>query len=102
MAAVDEIVSDSDVEKLAMLVIKWEDLRSHLGLDRAKEEEIKNSSTDYRGKKRECIEAWREKEGKAATYRAFIAAAEAAQLQGLADKVREMLGSRETASEMAG
>ena len=92
----DEPVSDSDVEKIATFLIKWEDLRTHLGLDRAKEEEIRNLQTDYRGKKRECIEAWRQKEGKKATYSAFVAVAKEAQLQGLADKVMEMVQNRET------
>ena len=95
MAAIDEPVSDSDVEELATFVIKWEDLRTYLGLDRAKVQEIRNLQTDYKGEKRECIEAWREKEGNKATYRAFVAAAEAAKLQSLADKVMAMLRNRE-------
>ena len=90
-------VSDSDVEELARYVTQWEKLRSHLGLDRVKEEEITQTFKDYGKRKTECIEAWREKEGNKATYRAFIAAAEKAQLQGLADRVKEMLPTRETA-----
>jgi hypothetical protein len=90
-------VSDSDVEELARHVTQWEKLRSHLGLDRVKEEEITQTFKDYGKRKTECIEAWREKDGNKATYRAFIAAAEKAQLQGLADRVKEMLWTRQTA-----
>ena len=47
----------------------------------------------------ECVEVWREQEGKKATYRAFIKAAREAELNDLADEVEAMLRECETPAE---
>jgi hypothetical protein len=46
---------------------------------------------NYNQQKRECLQAWKEKNGKDATYSALIKAAEDAKDQKLADNVKAML-----------
>ena len=94
----DEKISDKDRTHIAQkLIIKWEPLRSHLGLDRQQEEEICRSwPKDYQKQKVECLEVWSQKKGDEATYSALIKAAEDTANKQLADEVKKMLRTRPT------
>ena len=87
------MVSDEDIATIARdLLTDWESLRPYLGLSRVQKEEIRKSYPGEYGKqKHECLEEWKELKGNAATYSAFITAAEEAKNQQLADRVRAML-----------
>ena len=63
-------------------------------LEQEKENESSISSCDY-SNKRQYVEEWRERMGNRATYRAFIATAEEAQMKCLAERVMAMLQERE-------
>ena len=90
-----EVVSDEDVATIARKhLTDWESLRPYLGLSRQQQVDIRNSDPGNYGKqKRECLEVWKEKKGNKATYGALITAAEKAEDQQLADRVRAMLAA---------
>ena len=74
----------------------WESLRPFLGLSHAKEREIcKSFQGDYAKQKHECLEAWKELNGRKATYSALIQAAEEGKAQNVADSVRSLLMNRQ-------
>jgi hypothetical protein len=86
-------INDRDLAVIARdHLTDWENLQPFLGLNRAQKKEIANSyPRDYGKQKRECLEVWKEKIGREATYRALISAAEEARDQQLADNIRDML-----------
>jgi hypothetical protein len=87
------VVSDRDLAVIARdHLTDWENLQPFLGLSRAQKKEIARSYPgDYGLQKQECLEVWKEKIGREATYRALISAAEEARDQQLADNIRDML-----------
>ena len=96
--SLDKKVTDRDVDKLADFMTEWERMRGPLGLNHAIQREIENIH-GYGNQKRECIEEWREKAGEKASYRAFVEAAREVGMNGLADKVVDMLRDREAPAE---
>ena len=84
------MVSDEDVATIARdYLTDWESLRPFLGLSYSKGEVIRKSyPADYRKQKHECLKAWKEMKGNAATYSALITAAQKARNHQLADVVR--------------
>jgi hypothetical protein len=88
----DQVISDRDLAVIARdLLTEWENLRPFLELSRAQEKEVARSYPNQYGRqKRECLELWKEGKGAGATYRVFVAAAEEARDQELADSVRSM------------
>ena len=94
----DSKVSSDDIQTIANIMPVWEKLRTPLGFDRAKEKAIRRTNSDYEEQKQDLLESWKEMCGNAATYRAFIEAAEKAGNKLLADRVKEMLRSRVTGS----
>ena len=71
------MVSDEGVETIARdHLTDWESLRPYLGLSRQQEVEIRETHSNYRKQKRECLEIWKETKGNEATYSTFITAAE--------------------------
>lgn len=93
VSSLDAEVTDADVSELAKFMTQWEDMRTPLGLNRAKQREIE-SIRGYGKQKVELVEEWKEAAGKGATYGTFIKAARGAKLNGLADKVEAMLRER--------
>ena len=88
-------VSEGDIAKIAREYLnRWNELAPFLGLTEGQETEVQNSSSDYGDQKRAALLKWRAVKGRAATYAAFIAAANEAGLANLADNVRDLLRSR--------
>ena len=88
----EEVVSDKDVATIARdHLTDWESLRPYLGLSHTQSEDIHKTYRHYGEQKHACLEVWKKVKGNEATYGAFIAAAEEARNQRLADGVRAML-----------
>lgn len=91
----DTPISSFDIATIATNYIKdWKDLSPHLGLTRVQEIAICRNNEEYNDQKRAALHRWKICEGDKATYRALIAAAEAASNMKLADDVKTMLQSR--------
>ena len=89
-------VSDQDLSKIAAKYLrKWEKLSPELKLTPQQETEIKETLRDYDEQKREALRKWKEINGNAATYSAFITAATAISNMELVDNVKAMLRTRE-------
>ena len=97
----EEVISDEDVATIARKQLTdWESLRPYLGLDRQQQVVIRNSYPgDYGQQKRECLEVWKEIKGNGATYGALITAAENANNQLFADRVKGMLATKPPSSK---
>ena len=89
----DAPVRDLDIAKIASYLTNWEALSPYLGLTGPQEEEIRNTYRDYAQQKRQVLRKWKRVKGKAANYRAFIAAASDISDTDLADNVRSLLGA---------
>ena len=88
----DDVISRKSLTVIARDHLNnWKTLGPFLDLTRQQETAIAYSSPDFGLQKRECLEVWKEKRGKEATYRALISAAEEAGDQLLADNIRDML-----------
>ena len=88
----DDVISRKSLTVIARDHLNnWKTLGPFLDLTRQQETAIAYSSPDFGLQKRECLEVWKEKRGKEATYRALISAAEVAGDQLLADNIRDML-----------
>ena len=93
-AKLKEVVSEIDVAVIARdYMSTWESLRRFLDLTKPDEEAITRTYRDYGKQKEECLEKWKQKKGKQATYGALIAAAKATKDTMLADGVSEMIGA---------
>ena len=69
----DTPVEDIDIEMLAKEMTEWKDLAPYLGLKRAEIHEIaEDYACRFRLQKREALRKWKEKHGRAATYRSLI------------------------------
>ena len=90
------MISDEDMSTIARKYLTdWESLRSYLGLSRVQKEDIRKSYPgDYPKQKHECLELWKETKGNEATYGAFIRAAEKAEDQQLADRVKAVIAAK--------
>lgn len=90
-ADLDVVVSDKDIRKIAAdYLVDWHELSPELGLKPADEIEISETFKIFGHQKREALLKWKKREGRAATYRALIDAAETINNKQLADDVREM------------
>ena len=78
-----------------MYLTRWEELSPFLELTPQHESEIRHTFRDYGDQKREALRKWKMIKGRAATYRAFIAAATAITNMELVDNVKAMLQIRE-------
>ena len=89
----DGVISETDIAVIASVYLdSWEPLRPHLGLSREKETAIRNSfPISYEQQKRECLHEWEQLRGNGATYGALITAAQSANNQLLADKVKALV-----------
>ena len=92
----DTPINDQDVTTISsMYLTQWEELSPFLGLTKQHESEIKHTFKDYSDQKQEALHRWKRIKGRAATYRAFIAAATAIPNMDLVDNVKAMLQTRE-------
>ena len=98
-AGFDAEVSDRDLAIIARDFLNdWKVLRPFLGLSRSNATEIcQLYPSDTAKQKHECLEVWKDTEGKEATYRVLIRAAKDAQLQSLADGVLAIVHDRHNA-----
>lgn len=88
----DTVVSYKDIGKIATDFLRnWEELSPHLELTPVQEDEIRHTHTDYSVQKLEILRKWRILKGRAATYKAFIAAARAIRNVKLVEHVEDML-----------
>ena len=88
----EEVISDEDAATIARdLLVEWESLRPYLGLNHQQQVNICKTYSDYKQQKHECLEVWKVIKGNEATYSALITAAEMANDQQLADRVKAML-----------
>ena len=87
----DAPVSDLDVVTIATRLTRWEELSAFLGLTHQDESDIRHTYPYYSDQKREALRKWRKIKGKAATFRAFIAAATSISDIELVDSVKDML-----------
>ncbi len=72
-AALDSQVSDGQIAELAAKMVRWEDFAPFFGLSEAEQEEIRrNNERNYRLQKRAALYAWKDKNGRKATYRSFL------------------------------
>ena len=91
----EEVITDKDMATIARRYLTdWESLRPYLGLSRVQKEDIRKTYSDYPKQKHECLELWKETKGNEATYGAFIKAAEKAEDQQLADRVKAMIAAK--------
>ncbi len=71
--ALDSQVSSFQIEELAAKMVRWEDFAPFFELSEAEQEEIRmDNERNYRAQKRDALYAWRDKCGRAATYRSFL------------------------------
>ena len=92
----DTPVSDQDLSQIAAKYLRdWEELSPELKLTPEQDTVIKKTFRYYDVQKREALRKWKEIKGKAATYRAFIAAATAISNMALVHNVEDMLRTRE-------
>ncbi len=71
--ALDSQVSSLQIEQLVEKMVRWEDFAPFFELSEAEQEEIcRNNERNYRAQKRDALNAWRDKCGRAATYRSFL------------------------------
>ena len=93
----DTPVRYTDIARIATDFLEnWEELSPHLELTPQQEAEIRNTFKDYGAQKREALRKWKKVKGNAATYRAFIAAAEVISNMELVDRVKAMIQTKAT------
>ena len=93
-------ISPSHIDKISQAVIHWEDLAPSLGLTEAEEEAIKeNNRRRYELQKRDALRKWKQKNGSEATYRQLIRILSRLKEIDLAEKVRDILVSTESAED---
>ena len=89
----DDVISRKSLTVIARDHLKnWKTFGPFLGLTEQQETAIANNNPhDYDLQKRECLEVWKKRRGREATYRALISAAEEARDKELADNIKGML-----------
>ena len=84
----EEVISDKDVATIASNLTDWESLGPYLGLSHQQVVDIRNTFREHGRQKSECLQKWKETKRNEATYEALITAAEKAEEQLLADRVK--------------
>ena len=86
-----QVISDKDITNIARNVSDWEALAIYMGFSATEMNQLRGSfPADVQKQGRECLQKWKVKQGRAATYQALIIAAKDAKDQQLADSVRDI------------
>ena len=95
----DEVLNctwrDTDLARLAMHIVSWEELAPFLGLTEVEEEEIKTDNPKYAAQKVAALRQWKVKNQDAATYRQLVRVFSGLGEMELVEKVREIVLSPE-------
>ena len=82
---------DSDLARLALHIVSWEELAPFWGLTVAEEEEIRRDNPKYAAQKLAALCQWKVNSKGAATYRQLVRVFSKLGEMGLVEKVREIL-----------
>ena len=87
----EQEISEEDIITIARCIDDWEALALSLGFTDPEKNHIRDSfPSDVEKQARKCLQKWRTKKGREATYLALITAAERAKDKHLADCIRAM------------